>query len=150
MTDTFDSFSDLLRAALGDRLIGGDDILDLFVDDVIFAFPFAPDVMPDRIEGKEALAAHLRRLGPLLEFGKMTLRAVHHAERAAILEFDCDGRGIESGAPYRQSYVSVVALRNGRIAHYRDYWNPLVLLSALGGRERLAAAGFGMENGNGG
>jgi ketosteroid isomerase-like protein len=47
---------------------------------------------------------------------------------------------VATGAPYNQLYISVVTLRDGRIAHYRDYWNPLVVLTALGGTEAAAAA----------
>jgi ketosteroid isomerase-like protein len=57
-----------------------------------------------------------------------------------IFEFSCSGEGVATGAPYNQLYVSVVTLRDGRIAHYRDYWNPLVVLTALGGTEAAAAA----------
>ena len=34
----------------------------------------------------------------------------------------------------------VVPLREGRIVRYRDYWNPLVALHALGGAEPAANA----------
>ena len=30
-----------------------------------------------------------------------------------------------TGAPYEQSYVSVLTVRDGLIVRYRDYWNPL-------------------------
>lgn len=140
MADKFDSFSDLLRAALGDRLDPADSLLDLFADDVVFEFPYAPDGLPKRLEGKAALAAHLERLGPLLSFGSMELDNVYAVGESVIFEFSCRGKGVATGAPYDQVYISVVTLREGRIAHYRDYWNPLVVLTALGGTEATAAA----------
>lgn len=140
MADKFDRFSDLLRAALGDRLAPADSILDMFADDVLFEFPYAPDGLPRRLDGKAALARHLERIGPLLSFGTMELNDVHHAGTTVVVEFSCTGRGVETGAPYNQVYVSVVTMRDGRIAHYRDYWNPLVVLTTLGGAEAAAAA----------
>jgi len=140
MADRFDRFSDLLRAALGDRLAPADGMLGLFAPDVVFEFPYAPDGLPRRLEGRAALAAHLERLGPLLTFGPMELGAVHAAGETVIFEFSCTGAGVRTGAPYNQRYISVVTLREGRIAHYRDYWNPLVVLEALGGAEAAAAA----------
>lgn len=140
MADKFDSFSDLLRAALGDRLATADGLLDMFTEDVLFEFPYAPDGLPDRLEGTAALAAHLERLGPLLSFGPMELGNVHAVGETVIFEFSCTGQGVETGAPYNQAYISVVTLREGRIARYRDYWNPLVVLTALGGTEAAAAA----------
>jgi uncharacterized protein len=140
MSDKFDNFSDLLRAALGDRLASTDSMLGLFADDVIFEFPYAPEGLPKRLEGKAALAAHLESLGPLLTFGMMELGNVYTVGETVIFEFSCTGEGVATSAPYNQVYISVVTLREGRIAHYRDYWNPLVVLTALGGTEAAAAA----------
>jgi uncharacterized protein len=140
MSDKFDSFYDLLRAALGDRLDPADSLLGLFADDVVFEFPYAPDGLPRRLDGTAALAAHLEALGPLLSFGPMELGNVHADGATVIFEFSCSGEGVATGAPYNQAYISVVTLRDGRIARYRDYWNPLVVLTALGGTEAAAAA----------
>lgn len=140
MAEKFDSFSDLLRAALGERLASSGSLLGLFTHDVIFEFPYAPDGMPKRLEGTAALAAHLDRLGPLLTFGPMELGKVYALGETVIFEFSCSGEGVATGAPYDQRYISVVTLREGRIAHYRDYWNPLVVLTALGGTEAAPAA----------
>ncbi|MBU8538861.1 nuclear transport factor 2 family protein [Falsiroseomonas tokyonensis] len=140
MADKFDSFSDLLRAALGGRLASSGSLLGLFTHDVIFEFPYAPDGLPKRLEGKAALAAHLERLGPLLTFGPMELGKVYAVKETVVFEFSCTGEGVATRAPYDQLYISVVTLREGRIAHYRDYWNPLVVLTALGGTEAAAAA----------
>lgn len=140
MADKFDNFSDLLRAALGDQLASADSLLGLFTDDVIFEFPYAPDGLPKRLEGAAALAAHLERIGPLLTFGPMELGKIYAVGETVIFEFSCTGEGVNTGAPYNQVYISVVTLRAGRIAHYRDYWNPLVVLTALGGIEAAAGA----------
>lgn len=140
MADKFDTFSDLLRAALGQRLASSGDLPGLFTDDIIFEFPFAPEGLPARLEGRDALAAHLARLGPLLSLGEMELHAVYPSGDTVIAEFSCKGRGVQTGLPYDQLYVSVITLRAGRIARYRDYWNPLVVLSALGGADAANAA----------
>jgi uncharacterized protein len=140
MADKFENFSDLLRVALGHRLAPADSLLDMFTEDVVFEFPYAPDGLPRRLHGRSALAAHLERLGPLLSFGQMELDAVHAAGETVVVEFSCNGQGLATGAPYNQVYISVVTLRVGRIAQYRDYWNPLVVLAALGGSTAAAAA----------
>ena len=140
MADKFDHFSDLLCAALGERLHPADSLLGMFAEDVIFEFPYAPDGLPKRLDGRAALSAHLERIGPLLSFGTMELGDVHAAGETVIFEFACAGAGTKTGEPYNQSYISVVTLRDGRIARYRDYWNPLVVVQALGGPEAAAAA----------
>ncbi|WP_411839039.1 nuclear transport factor 2 family protein [Paracoccus sp. ME4] len=140
MAGKFDSFSDLLRAALGDRLAPAEGLVNLFAEDVVFEFPYAPEGLPRRLDGSAALGAHMARLGPLLSFGPMQLGDVHDAGATVVFEFTCCGRGLVTGAPYDQHYVSVVTLRDGRIVRYRDFWNPLAVLTALGGAEAAAAA----------
>jgi ketosteroid isomerase-like protein len=140
MAGKFDSFGDLLRGALGPALVPADELLDLFAEDVVFEFPYAPEGLPRRLDGRNRLAAHLAQLGPLLEFDSFELDASHVCGNVVVLEFTCRGRGVRTGAAYDQTYISVVTLRNGRIACYRDYWNPLVVLAALGGAEALATS----------
>ncbi|PWK59656.1 nuclear transport factor 2 family protein [Roseicyclus mahoneyensis] len=140
MDHKFDSFSDLLRAALGEKLAPSDSLLGMFDEDVVFEFPYAPEGLPKRLDGVGALDAHLQKLGPLIDFGPMVLGTVHAAGDTIIFEFSCTGKGVRTGAPYDQDYISVVTLRDGRIMRYRDYWNPTVVLTALGGREAAAAA----------
>lgn len=140
MDDKFDSFSGLLRGALGSGLGTGPEMVDIFAEDVVFEFPYAPDGLPKRLEGLPALADHLARLGPMLELGEFTLHEIHPSGETVILEFSCRGQGVATGLPYDQDYISVVTLREGRIARYRDYWNPLVALSALGGAKAAAKA----------
>lgn len=140
MNDKFDSFSDLLRGALGSRLTADQEIADLFTHDVVFEFPYAPEGLPRRLNGRAALADHLLRLEPMLKLSEFTLHAVHPSDDTVIVEFSCDGSGISTGLPYDQDYISVVTLRDGRISRYRDYWNPLVALFALGGAQAAAMA----------
>lgn len=140
MIGEFHSFSDLLRAALGPRLQPAEDALGLFAKDVLFEFPYAFEGAPQRLEGRPALAAHIARVGSLLEFGVLKLGAVYPSDEAVVLEFTCNGRGVQTGVAYDQTYISVVTVRDGRISRYRDFWNPLVVMSALGGAEAAAAA----------
>ena len=139
MAGKFNTFGDLLKGALGSALIATDDVLNLFAEDVAFEFPYAPDGFPKGFDGRDRLAAHLARLGPLLVFDRFDLEASHIAGDTAVLEFTCKGRGVDTGIAYDQTYISVVTLRGGRIARYKDYWNPLVVLAALGGIEAAAA-----------
>jgi ketosteroid isomerase-like protein len=138
MTGKFDTFGDLLKGALSPTLRPADDLLDLFAEDIIFEFPFAPEGLPKRLVGRDDLAAHLAQLGPLLEFDEFQLEAAHVCGDTEVLEFTCKGRGVKTGVAYDQTYISVVTIRHGRIARYKDYWNPLVALAALGGTKSFA------------
>jgi uncharacterized protein len=94
------------------------------------------------LEGRAALEKHLNGFGEILEIQKMTNLTVHrtHQLGVVILEFGCVGQGVKTGEPYNQRYISVITVRDGRITHYRDYWNPLIVLSAVGDADALTTA----------
>lgn len=136
MTDTVQSFSAALRTALGDRIaVDASSFLEMFAEDGVMEYPFAPAGMTTRVEGRNALAAHLKELSKSIAFDHIGTITVHPMSDpdAVVLEFEGFGRGVITGEPYEQRYVSIVRMRNGRIVHYRDYWNPLVILRATKG-----------------
>jgi ketosteroid isomerase-like protein len=47
-----------------------------------------------------------------------------------IVEFEAHGRAVKVDEPYDQRYISVIRTRNGRMIHYKDYWNPIQGLKA--------------------
>jgi uncharacterized protein len=114
----------------------------MMTDDVSFEFPFA---LPDGIrvlDGKAALAAYLPNVGRLFAIEALNLqRSIIAGDgTAAVLEFSARAYAKETGARYDQSYISVVDLRDGLISRYRDYWNPLVVIAAVGGADKANAA----------
>jgi len=140
MTDKYNSLPELLQGALGNRIIQTENFLDFFAEDAVLEYPYAPEGTPERLDGKAAIARHASRLAPLLEFGEMTLGAVYGSDDKVVFESACQGRGVETGIPYDQKYISVVTLQNKRIIRYQDFWNPLVLIAALGGQKAMAEA----------
>jgi uncharacterized protein len=141
--DSLASFSALLRTALEDLLDPtASSFLEMMDVDSVMEFPYAPPGATQRLDGRAALEAHLSGFGEMLKIESMTDLTVHrtHQPGVVILEFGCVGKGVKTGEPYNQRYISVITVRNGRIAHYRDYWNPLVVLSAVGNAEALTTA----------
>lgn len=140
--DQFPSLSALLREGLGDALApDAQTLLDMVTDDIRFEFPFALPDGPKIIEGKQAFADHLPKVADLFTFESMKLdRAFLSADRRnAVVEFSVKAHATGSAARYDQDYVSVIDLREGLISRYRDYWNPLIVLSATGGVDALDA-----------
>jgi uncharacterized protein len=151
MTDSVESFSTMLRKALGDRIdADASTFVEMVADDGVMEFPYSPPGFPTRLDGRVAVARHLEGLGDVIAFDRMGEPTVHPSTdpNVVIIEFEGFGRGVATGEPYDQSYVSVIRTGGGRIVHYRDYWNPLVLLRALrGGAVIDALAGEGADHG---
>jgi uncharacterized protein len=143
LTDPFSSFSGLLRSALGDALLpSAGSFLDMVAANIVMEFPYAPPGALTEVIGKSALAEYLPGVASLIDIDQMALTEVYRASQPGvfILEFTCSGKGVQTGIAYDQSYISVVTIRDGLIARYRDYWNPLIALKAMGGDEAIATA----------
>ena len=142
MTDGVESFSTMLRKALGDRVVGeAGNFVDMVADDGVMEFPYSPPGLPTRLDGRAAVARHLQALGDMIAFDRMGEPVVHATTdpNVVIVEFEGFGRGVATGEPYDQRYISVIRTSAGRIVHYRNYWNPLVVLRAIRGGAALDA-----------
>lgn len=137
------SFGAMIRIALGDAISfdAETDFLAMCADDIVFQFPYAPAGAVTEVRGKTSLTAYLAKVGALISFDTMSMPVTHASTdgKTYILEFSCKGCGAKTGAKYDQNYISVIRVRDGKIVEYRDYWNPLVLLDAVGGLDALTS-----------
>lgn len=110
------------------------DWIDMWDDAGTIEFPFAPEGYPQRLSGKANIAAYMNSLPDHLQFFEFPCVRFHHTTHdVTVVEFSCNGKAVATGRPYRQKYVAVIELtQEGRISVYRDYWNPLVAVNALG------------------
>ena len=117
-------------------LLNGDaeSFVDMWAEDGSIEFPYSPEGFPQRLDNKAAIREHVRRFPEMLRFDRFSEPVFHQSQdpRVLIAEFSCEGQAVATGKPYNQKYISVVEFRDGRIVKYRDYWNPLILLRALG------------------
>ncbi|MDT0484700.1 MULTISPECIES: nuclear transport factor 2 family protein [Streptomyces] len=123
--------ADLYRHGL--KLLLDKDIaawMDLWDDNGVFEFPFAPDAWPKRLEGKAAIADYMRGYPDHIDLHDFPYVEIHQTTVAQtiVVEMRAVGRLVETGSPYDMTYIAVVTVEDGRITRYRDYWNPLVVL----------------------
>ncbi len=123
--------ADLYRHGL--KLLLDKDIaawIDLWDDNGVFEFPFAPDGWPKRLEGKAAIADYMSGYPDHIDLHDFPYVEIHQttAAQTIVVEMRAVGRLVETGNPYDMTYIAVVTVEDGRITRYRDYWNPLVVL----------------------
>lgn len=106
---------------------------ELFTEDGVQEFPYAPEGSPRRISGKEEIAEYLADYPATFNLDRIKTPTWHHDGDHAIVEFEVEGTAVPTGKPYHQRYISVIEHRDGKITRYVDYWNPLVVQEALGG-----------------
>ena len=121
----------LLTTALGDRLDPGvTDYLDLFTDDAVLEVPYAP-AGPLRLDGRDAIADAMEKLRGVVALEPMTLTgAVAQGDRT-VLEYEGRVHVLKTDRRFEQRYIAVIGLREGRIALFREYANPLPQMEAF-------------------
>lgn len=106
---------------------------EMFADDGVQEFPYAPEGSPKRIEGKAGIAEYLKPYPDMLDLHRIGRIVWRHDGDTAVAQFKVEGTAVPTGKPYSQHYISVVEHRDGLITRYVDYWNPQIVAEALGG-----------------
>lgn len=127
------SLTRMLRTGLGEYLIPAEDFVDMFTEDGIMEFPYTPEGRIQKLEGRDAMKDYFEHVSGLIAISDMINPRTYISQdgKNAIIEFECLGKVVATGRPYNQKYVSVISLNEGKISCYRDYWNPLTLITAL-------------------
>ncbi|MFR9730383.1 nuclear transport factor 2 family protein [Saccharopolyspora sp. MS10] len=125
--DVIDRFTALLLAK---DMAGA---IDLLAPDVVFEAPFAAGT-PARVDGREGMREYLADYPDRVDITGFPAYAVHRTADPAtvIAEFTAEGRTVRTGEPYVMPYIAVLTVRDGLIAHYRDYWSPVLAAKAAG------------------
>lgn len=121
----------------------------LFAPDAVLEFPYAPTGVPRRVEGHEALLAHMKTFPETFDVKFVDLVFHDTVDPGLVVaEFRSTGTALPTGKPYEQVCISVVRTDDdGLITHYLDYWNPLVAIEALTPDEEPAHTSPGVSFG---
>ena len=111
--------------------------IELWAEDGELEFPFAPGGRQRTYRGKAEILAYMSAAS-----GRVAVDSLAHVRlhpmldpKAAVVELAIEGHVPESGATYNQVYVLFFETRAGKLWRYREYWNPLISIDAMGGRE---------------
>ena len=119
-----------------------DEWLDLWADDGVLEFPFAPPGRRSRYVGKADILAYMKPVAGRMQIDEVEYLRVHPMldPRMVCMEMGLKGRVLTTGAALNQKYVSILETREGKLWRYREYWNPIVSMDANGGRDAWTAA----------
>ena len=125
----FDIAVHAITAALGTRLATGiTSFPQLFTDDGVIEVPFDGDGTTPPIQGRAAITALVGALEPVLRFDHVAFTQVHDTTGSeAICEYEALLHRADLDGYFRRRYIAVMTLRDGRIAHLREYGGPLIL-----------------------
>jgi uncharacterized protein len=114
---------------------------EMFHADGVMEFPYAPPGFPQRLDGQEAIRAYMVNYPDNVRVERVEPAAVHHADDAMVVEFDLQIVAVKTGNRVRMRYVGILTHADGKLRRYRDYWDPLVALQAMGGAAALLDMG---------
>jgi ketosteroid isomerase-like protein len=108
---------------------------DLFTEDVVVEMPFAVPGHPDRIEGRAAFVAFAEagRAALPVRFDRCQITAIHETADPAVIvvEYELGGTVTTTGKQASAPFIGVLRIRDGRIAHWREYQHTLAIAQAL-------------------
>ena len=126
-----DPFFDIVMEGLR-RHVDGDHYFDAVDEDAIFEFRYQFPGWPAVVQGRRAVME-------LYSGYVMTLRSADglkvHRDRdtgVVVLEYEVHGAS-PSGRAYDNRFVSVVEIKDRKIARWRDYMDSLAALTAIRG-----------------
>jgi uncharacterized protein len=128
------------------RMVAGEDVVfaDLFAEDAVFTYPFAPPGQPGALAGREAIRNFFGSRGEARSLFRMdgvdaVIRETDDPE-VVVAEIRHHGWSHVTNAPYEHTALGVIRVRDGLIIRYDDYMNPIALAQLLGRTSELAAA----------
>lgn len=112
-----------------------DGWVDLCDEQVLVEFPFAPEGMPGRVTGKDAVSGYVHRYLGDLQFEDVPELTIYETDTPGtiVMEMCATGRIKTTGAPYDMRYIAVATVHDGHFVRYREYWDPLRVQQALSG-----------------
>jgi len=125
------SYLKLLQAQDWDKWI------NLWADDAILEFPFAPKNRPSIYRGKQDILTYMSsttRSIVVESVAELKISLMLDPNKI-VVELTINGHLKNNGATYNQQYVTFFEFESGKIKHYREYWNPIVSIDAYGGYE---------------
>ncbi len=102
---------------------------------VIVEFPFAPEGLVSRLQGRTAIYEYLKNYPSIIDIKEFTSKKVYTTNdpNTVIVEWGVSGKVIANNNPYVMSYATFVTVRDGLIVNYREYWNPVAFMKAMSG-----------------
>jgi len=126
-------FFHVIRRGL-EGLVDGEDYFDLLAGNVVFEYIISVPGYPRRVEGRRSIID--------LYDGYDDYMRVHNANNlhvyrdleasVVILEYEVHGESVQTGRPYNNHFVSIITVKDHKVARWRDYLDPIAIFEATG------------------
>jgi uncharacterized protein len=112
------------------------EVREDFAEDAVLALLYAPAGTPKETVGRDQIVAYISLLGNYIKSG---IFADHAFDTLAgdpgvvVARYPASTRLLTTRSPYENTYVTLVTVRDGKVARYEEFFDPINWLIAQGG-----------------
>ena len=106
---------------------------NLWTEDAVHEYPYAPAPYPPKLEGRDTITSYIANVAQSAtnwSFTNFSFSATSDPDTVYV-EFEGSALVVATGKTLKQIYVGRITLREGKIAHFREFWNPGWILEAF-------------------
>ena len=126
------TFSDYLDFQAANEM---DKFNELWTENAVLEFPYAPPGLVARVAGKAAIVKYYKDTPNQFTDWKFTVSAFYETTdpNVILIEWRGTAKIAANGNHYDQTYIGFLQTDDdGKIVHYKEYWNPTIVLEAFG------------------
>ena len=114
--------------------VEGEDYFDLLADDVVIEYVVSVPGYPRKVSGRQAVIDLYADYDNYMTVRSANHLRVHRDREASVLvlEYEVHGESVSTGRPYDNRFVSIVTVADGKVTHWRDYFDPVAVFEASG------------------
>jgi len=110
-----------------------DAYAELFTEDAVQEFPYAPAPYAKEVIGRDAIADYISNVVKgAKNWNFMNFQFSGTTDPNTIfVEFEGSAYVIATGKPYHQLYIGRITIKDEKISAYREFWNPVWIMDAF-------------------
>ena len=104
----------------------------LYAEDLVVEFPYAPRHHTQALRGRDAYIGFLTRVVQFFSGYQVGETRVYPTTETGLVvaEYPGSATSNETGKLYKQNYVAFFSIKDGKISHIREYYDPVKVLVA--------------------
>ncbi|MGD1317810.1 nuclear transport factor 2 family protein [Chryseobacterium sp. 2R14A] len=110
-----------------------EDYANLFTEDAVQEYPYAPAPFATKIEGRDAIAAYIENVvkgATNWNFTDFNFSSTSNPD-VFFVEFQGSALVTSTGKTYNQLFIARITMSGDKIANFKEYWNPTWILDAF-------------------
>ncbi|KFC21520.1 nuclear transport factor 2 family protein [Epilithonimonas lactis] len=110
-----------------------EDYANLFTEDAVQEYPYAPAPFSTKIEGRDAIASYIENVvkgATDWNFTDFEFSATSDPN-VFFVEFNGSALVTSTGKTYDQIFIARITMNGDKISNFKEYWNPTWIIDAF-------------------